>query len=141
LAETPGSVQNLLPQIFSYFDCTDYVDCTAASGQPRGLLTFALNKKSYGAQRRMSTVDHIRLLWAYCFRQNPNVHGGYFEGNVCKQIIYRLACLGFDDTATAYNGLAAFSDECRKKQIKVLLSPILVAKSRHTASHVSATQQ
>jgi hypothetical protein len=42
---------------------------------------------------------------------------------------------------TAYDGLAAFSDECRKKQIKVLLSPILVAKSRHTASHLPKAPQ
>jgi hypothetical protein len=79
----------------------------------------------------------MRLLWAYCFRQNPNVHGGYFEGNLCRQIIYRLACLGFDDTVTAYDGLVAFSNECKKKQIKVLLSPILMSKSHHTATHVS----
>jgi hypothetical protein len=39
------SVQNLLPRIFSYFDCTDYVDSTSASGQARGLLTFALEKR------------------------------------------------------------------------------------------------
>ena len=135
----PGSVQNLLPGVFSYFDCTDYVDCTDLSGQPKGLLTFALNKKKFGAKCRMSGWDHIRLLWAYVFRQNPNVHGGYFEGNLCRQMIYRLVCLGFDDTVTAYDGLAAFSNECRKKQIKVLLSPILAAKSRHTASHASQT--
>ena len=137
VAKAPGSVQNRLPELFSYFDCTDYVDVTDSSGQPKSLLTFALNKKKFDAERRMSAWDHISLLWSYVFRQNPNVHGGYFEGNLCRQIIYRLACLGFDDTVTAYDGLAAFSDECRKKQLKVLLSPFLVAKSHHTAMHVS----
>jgi hypothetical protein len=141
LSTAPRSVQNLLPEVFSYFDCTDYFERTDISGRPRGLLTFALNRKNRDAKRRMSGWDHIRLLWAYCFRQNPNVHGGYFEGNLSRQIIYRLACLGFDDSVTAYDGLAAFSDECRKKQIKVLLSPILVAKSRHTASHLPKAPQ
>src|SRR5271165_634354 len=99
------SVQNLLPEIFSYFDCTDYVDCSSASGQERGLLTFALKRKETDAKYRMSWWDHVRLLWAYIIRQKPNVHGGYFEGDLCKQIIYRLACLGFDDTLIAYNGI------------------------------------
>jgi hypothetical protein len=137
LSTAPRSVQNLLPEVFSYFDCTDYFERTDISGKPRGLLTFALNRKNRDAKNRMSGWDHMRLLWAYCFRQNPNVHGGYFEGNLCRQIIYRLACLGFDDTVTAYDGLVAFSNECKKKQIKVLLSPILMAKSHHTATHVS----
>jgi hypothetical protein len=137
LGATPRSVQNLLPEVFSYFDCTDYIDCTDISEKPRGLLTFALNKKQYDAQSRMSTWDHISLLWSYVFREKPNVHGGYFEGHLCRQMIYRLACLGFDDTVGAYLGLAAFSSECREKQIKVLVSPILLAKSRHTTSHVS----
>ncbi|MGA6969313.1 MAG: hypothetical protein WBZ51_37525, partial [Xanthobacteraceae bacterium] len=137
LSTAPKSVQNLLPEVFSYFDCTDYFERTDISGKPRGLLTFALNRKNRDAKNRMSGWDHMRLLWAYCFRQNPNVHGGYFEGNLCRQIIYRLACLGFDDTVTAYDGLVAFSNECKKKQIKVLLSPILMAKSHHTATHVS----
>jgi hypothetical protein len=137
LGAAPRSVQNLLPEVFSYFDCTDYIDCTDISEKPRGLLTFALNKKQYDAQSRMSTWDHISLLWSYVFREKPNVHGGYFEGHLCRQMIYRLACLGFDDTVGAYLGLAAFSSECREKQIKVLVSPILLAKSRHTTSHVS----
>jgi hypothetical protein len=137
VAEVSGSIQALLPEVFSYFDCTDYIDSTNVAAQPRGLLTFALNKKKSGAKRRMSGWDHISLLWSYVFHQNPNVHGGYFEGNLCRQIIYRLACLGFDDTVNAYDGLVAFSSECKDKQIKVLLSPILVAKSRHTASHAS----
>jgi Putative serine esterase (DUF676) len=137
LSTAPRSVQNLLPEVFSYFDCTDYFERTDISGKPRGLLTFALNRKNRDAKNRMSGWDHMRLLWAYCFRQNPNVHGGYFEGNLCRQIIYRLACLGFDDTVTAYDGLVAFSNECKKKQIKVLLSPILMSKSHHTATHVS----
>ena len=102
----PGSVQNRLPQVFSYFDCTDYFEETDISGRPKGLLTCALNKKKLGAQRRMSAWDHVTLLWSYVFRQNPNVHGGYFEGYLCRQIIYRLACLGFDATVAAYGQIS-----------------------------------
>jgi hypothetical protein len=132
----PQSVQNLLPEVFSFFDCTDYFDSTDGSSQPRGFLTFALRKKQHDTKIRMSWWDHVRLLWAYVVRQQPNVHGGYFDGNLCRQIIYRLACLGFKDTVDAYRGLDSFSDACKSKQIRVLLSPRLPTEkpSPQTAS-------
>jgi hypothetical protein len=134
----PQSVQSLLPEVFSYFDCTDYVDGADSSSQPRGFLTFALRKKQHDARIRMSWWDHVRLLWAYVVRQQPNVHGGYFEGILCRQIIYRLACLGFKDTVDAYRGLDSFSEACKSKQIRVLLSPRLPTErvSRHIVSAV-----
>jgi hypothetical protein len=44
-----------------------------------------------------------------------------------QQLIYRLACLGFDGTISAYGGKAALGNECKTKQIRVLLSPQLNA--------------
>jgi hypothetical protein len=63
---------------------------------------------------------------------------GYFEGSLCRQIIYRLACLGFKDTVDTYRGLDYFSEACKSKQIEVLLSPRLPTEraSRHIASAV-----
>jgi hypothetical protein len=116
-------VQDRLPEVFSYFDCTDYVD-TDDEGTTRGLLTFAKRTKRNDPRARMSGTEHLGLLFAaYVFPGRPNMHGGYFEGRLCQQLIYRLACLGFQDTVASFNGLDQLSDECKKKQIRVLLTP------------------
>ena len=85
----------------------------------------------------MSAWDHIALCGPMFFDKILTFMVDISKAYLCRQIIYRLACLGFDDTVTAYGGLAAFSNQCRTKQIKVLLSPMLVTKSRHTARHVA----
>ena len=56
------------------------------------------------------------------------MHGGYFEGLLSQQLIYRLACLGYEDTVTAYGSDAALSQACEAKQIRGLLSPRLAAR-------------
>ncbi len=71
----------------------------------------------------MGWWQHFRLLLAYCIWQKPNVHGGYFEGALCQRLMYRLACLGFDDTVPTKGELDVLSAQCREKQIRVLLSP------------------
>jgi hypothetical protein len=118
-------VQNRLPEVFSYFDCTDYID-TAGDGsrKVRGLLTFAKRTKQRDPRARMRGTTHLRLLWAaYVFPKRPNMHGGYFEGELCQRLIFRLACLGAKDAVAAFNGLPQLSRECKEKQIRVLLSP------------------
>jgi hypothetical protein len=123
------TVQNRLPEVFSYFDCTDYIE-PDAHGVDRGLLTFALRIKVKNPKARMRWTQHFRLLWAYCVHhQNPDVHGGYFKGALSQQLIYRLACLGFDHTAAAFGGLRSMSAKCNQKQIRVVLSPVLQGKS------------
>ena len=52
----------------------------------------------------MKWYSHLHLLVSYVAEQKPNVHGGYFEGLFSQQLIYRLACLGFDETLRAYGG-------------------------------------
>ena len=46
------------------------------------------------------------------------MHGGYFEGLLSQQMIYRLACLGYEDTVTAYGSDAAMWQACEAKQIR-----------------------
>jgi hypothetical protein len=122
------TVQDELPERFSYFDCTDYVD-TNSEGVERGLLTFALKTKQHDAQARMGTWRHFKLLLAYCLcHQKPDVHCGYFKGALSQRLIYRLACLGYRDTVAAFGGLSALSAECKEKQIRVLFSPGLTAR-------------
>jgi hypothetical protein len=123
--------QTSLPQVFTYFDCTDYVEPAKESGKPIGLLTFAKCLKRNDPTARMSWYSHLHLLGAYIFcHQKPNVHGGYFEGELSQRLIYRLACLGYQETVTAYGGEEQMSQICRTKQIRALLSPQLAARRR-----------
>jgi hypothetical protein len=78
---------------------------------------------------KLSWYSHLHLLYAYIVHhQRPNVHGGYFEGLLSQQMIYRLACLGYEDTITAYGSDNALSQACEAKQIRALLSPLLAAR-------------
>jgi hypothetical protein len=119
------AVQAPLPKVFTYFDCTDYVD-QDGTGQVRPLLTFSKQQKRNDASAKLRWYSHLWLLVAYVLRgQRPNVHGGYFEGLLSQQLIYRLACLGYADTLAAYGGLAAMGANCERQRIRVLVSPRL----------------
>jgi hypothetical protein len=114
-----------LPEVFTYFDCTDYVD-EDETGKKRPLLTFAKWQKRHNKMAKLRFYSHLRLLFAYLLpSRRPNVHGGYFEGVLSQQLIYRLACLGYHDTIAAYGSEAALGQECEKKQIRVMVSPCL----------------
>ena len=114
-----------LPEVFTYFDCTDYVD-QDESGEKRSLLTFANWQKRYNRSAKMRFYSHLRLLFAYLLPgHRPNVHGGYFEGMLSQQLIYRLGCLGFEETVAAYGSEPVLGKQCESKQIRVLLSPCL----------------
>jgi len=125
----PARAQILLPKVFTYFDCTDYVDLANDGGPARPLLTFAKWVKRTDPNAKLSWYSHLHLLYAYLFHhQRPNVHGGYFEGLLSQQLIYRLACLGYEDTVAAYGSDAAMWQTCEAKQIRVLPSPRLAAR-------------
>jgi pimeloyl-ACP methyl ester carboxylesterase len=123
--QTRARAQTSLPEVFTYFDCTDYID-DDETGKNRPLLTFAKWKKRHDRLATMRFYSHLRLLLAYLLPgHRPDVHGGYFEGVLSQQLIYRLACLGFDETVSAFGNQAAFGVLCGNKQIRVLLSPCL----------------
>lgn len=115
----------LLPKIFTYFDCTDYRDYDREHVD-RPLLTFAKCVKRRNPAARLRWYSQLHLLWAYIVWQRPNVHGGYFDGELSQSMIYRLACLGFDETMQAFGGARALSRLCAEKQIRVLISPRLL---------------
>jgi hypothetical protein len=127
----PALAQARLPKVFTYFDCTDYVDRDdpakpdiPKNGRP--LLTFAKWRKRYDAEAKLRWYSHLYLLIVYLVNhQKPNVHGGYFEGLLSQELIYRLACLGYDDTVKAYGSEAALGTLCEQKQIRMLVSPDL----------------
>jgi hypothetical protein len=124
--QPPSPMDGPLPTKFTYFDCTDYKDGDNENRQKvRSLLTFAKWRKQFDEIARLGWHSHIWLLIAYVLRPRPNVHGGYFEGLLTQQLIYRLACLGYDDTVQAYRGEAGIATECASKQIRMLVSPKL----------------
>ena len=117
------TLQDKLPERFTYFDCTDYVD-TDNDATQRALLTFALRLKRDNPRARMSWRQHLCLLESYLWNGRPDVHAGYFQGLLAQQLIYRLAYLGYNGTVAAYGGRPQhLSQVCREKQIRVLLSP------------------
>ncbi len=131
-----------LPLRFTYFDCTDYVDYfdeanpddpdgQRISKEERPLLTFAKWRKRRDAEAKMRWYSHLYLLIVYCVNhQRPNVHGGYFEGVLSQQLIYRLACLGYEGTVAAYGSDVALGKACEQKQIRMLPSPMLWDKRK-----------
>ena len=127
----PALAQAQLPKVFSYFDCTDYVDRDDprkpdVAENRRPLLTFAKCRKRGDADARLRWYSHLWLLLVYLVNhQRPNVHGGYFEGLLSQELIYRLACLGYDGTVAAYGSEAALGTACEQKQIRMLVSPEL----------------
>lgn len=108
---------------FTYFDCTDYVD--AKDGRRVTPVSLALKKKA------LNFWDYFRLILADLFSPDTNTHGGYFRGDFTKDLIYKLAFLGFDGLLDSYSSPGdsddqrreKFSKECEDKQIMVLLSP------------------
>jgi hypothetical protein len=128
LPTEPVPAQAALPKVFTYFDCTDYKDIDNDGTAVRALLTFAKWRKRFDPNAKLRWYSHFHLLLAYLIRhQRPNVHGGYFEGKLSQQLIYRLACLGYEDTVAAYGGEGALSQACNDRQIRGLLSPKLAA--------------
>jgi hypothetical protein len=131
-----------LPKRFTYFDCTDYCDYDApldpqnpnAARSERALLTFARCNKQHDPAARLRWYSHLSLLIVYVLNhQKPNVHGGYFEGELSQQLIYRLACLGYDGTVSAYGSEALMGQACEQKQIRMLVSPMLWDKRKTDA--------
>jgi pimeloyl-ACP methyl ester carboxylesterase len=112
---------------FTYFDCTDYYDIkynpqtSTCSEKPVGILTRAKTKKV------LTPWDYLMLTLDYGMGKR-DVHGGYFEGEFSRQLLYRLAFLGFGDYLTTLNAephtaLSQLHLTCREKQIQCFLSP------------------
>ena len=110
---------------FTYFDCTDYIDGTP----PRGMVTEALNFKKNNPKAGIPLWDQLKLLILYLMGR-IDVHGGYFDGAVAQRLIYRLACLGYQQSLAAFGGQDVMLGECADHQIRVLLSDQLPMRSQ-----------
>jgi pimeloyl-ACP methyl ester carboxylesterase len=100
-----------ISQRFTYFDCTDSID-----DQGRGVVSNA----NTGHAQSLTLIAHLILLWDYIVNRKPDVHSGYFEPGFVGRLIYRFACIGYGDTEEAYGHFDAFSDACKKHQVKGL---------------------
>ncbi|MBW4561529.1 MAG: alpha/beta hydrolase [Mojavia pulchra JT2-VF2] len=112
--------------LFTYFDCTDYKDDPS---QDAGIVTYALQKPA------INFWDYVVLTFAFLGKAGSNngskgidTHTGYFQGKFTQKAIYELAFLGFDGFISSLSAegemedkIYAFSEECQKKQIQVVL--------------------
>jgi len=122
------AAQAALPKVFTYFDCTDYIDEDGTKSPPRARLTFSKWRKRHDAEARLRWYSHLLLLLCYFLnKKGPDVHDGYFHGLLSQQLIYRLACLGYDETVRGYGGEPAMGAACERRRIRVLVSPKLHA--------------
>jgi hypothetical protein len=124
----PEAIQKVLPEVFTYFDCTDYRDREYLAmerrwGPERPLLTYGLRTKRHNPTKGLNFFQHIKLLFSY--PKPINCHGGYFQGDLSQELMYRLVCLGYHTTVAAYGGLPGLSARCDQKQIRVVVSPEL----------------
>ncbi|MEL6490033.1 MAG: alpha/beta hydrolase [Cyanobacteria bacterium J06621_3] len=143
-----------LADLFTFFDCTDYKDYRLflnangwrdRSKTEMGLLTRAKRKK------HLNLWDYIEIIFT-CLSGKLDVHGGYFHGEYSRELMYRLAFLGFDGMLQAIaaetgvnaenyapeNSLDVFDRQCADKGIQVYLSPLryrvdVQRTSMHTA--------
>jgi hypothetical protein len=128
--------------LFTYFDCTDYVDIQDLSNGPtsvaQGVVTYALRKSA------LSLTDYLSLSLAYFLRKpRPiNVHGGYFDGVFSQQLMYKLGFLGFSGLLTSFAAenlcpdwgtldldarkalLTSLSQQAQSKGIQIVLAPV-----------------
>jgi len=128
LAQLSGAVTRQEPTIvaraFTFFDCTDYIDGTP----PKGMLTEALDVKRNDPDASIPLWEQLKLLVLYVMGR-VDVHGGYFDGAVAQRLIYRLACLGFNQSLVAFGGQDAMVSACADHQIRVMLSDRLPMRS------------
>jgi hypothetical protein len=120
-----GYKATTVARAFTYFDCTDYIDGTP----PRGMLTEALNFKRNDPKAAIPLWEQFKLLILYLMGR-VDVHGGYFDGETTQRLIYRLACLGYNQSLAAYGGENAMLAQCADHQIRVVVSDRLPMRSQ-----------
>ena len=142
--EKSKTVNASLADLFTFFDCTDYKDYKLVINENGRRVT---TKKKVGLLTRAKGRKNLNL-WDYteliflCLRGQLDVHGGYFHGQYSRQIVYRLAFLGFEDMLLAVGTedekaidskasidqreqqLNHFDQRCMKKGIQIYLSPL-----------------
>ncbi|MFH7026329.1 MAG: hypothetical protein ACHBN1_13215 [Heteroscytonema crispum UTEX LB 1556] len=85
IIESPNTAkQEPIAALFTYFNCTDYKE------NGKGVVSRALGKE------QLNFWDGFVLIIDY-LTSKIDVHGGYFDGKLSKEMIYGLAFLGFKE--------------------------------------------
>ncbi|MBW4521930.1 MAG: alpha/beta hydrolase [Scytolyngbya sp. HA4215-MV1] len=134
-----------IADLFTYFDCTNYVDYKYQKGQrsskKQAILSYRLDQFPL-----LNFIVYPVLMISWLLGR-IDVHGGYFQGEFTRKAVYELAFMGFRDFLVTLNPqLAAtslpsekssdasqppqaqalfqkFSAICVEKQIQVAFSP------------------
>jgi len=103
--------------------------------QLAGAADFCEWRKEYDAEARLKWYSHLHLLFAYVVHhQKPNVHGGYFEGMLSQELIYRLACLGYDARSAPMAAKLRLGTRASRQQIPDAGVAMLWSNRRANAS-------
>ncbi len=147
--------QPSLADLFTFFDCTDYKDFKLVldangrrtkSAKEVGLLTRAKRKKN------LNLWDYTEIIFD-CLRGKLDVHGGYFHGEYSRELMYRLAFLGFEDMLSVVvpsepntaphleKNLSVLDQQFISKGIQVYLSPLRYRVNVQGASMYHAKEE
>jgi hypothetical protein len=74
---------------FAYFDCTACID-----KDKKPLLSWA----KPNLENKMAWYHHLWLVVRYLHFRDPDVNSGYFLSDFLRELIYRLACIGYVET-------------------------------------------
>ena len=117
---------------FTCFDCTNYVDRRYRNGktlQEQNVLSYRFDRFPPFLSF-LNLFVYIRLLFAWLTGQ-IDVHGGYFEGEFSRELIYKLAFSGFRDFLLTLNGSDAPAEV--RKVLDELEQKITVLESEYQA--------
>lgn len=114
--EQPKNGKKPIADLFTYFDCTDYVDGDKQNKTKKGIVSFASRKYALNfwwdyIMLSLAEVVHIR-----------STHGGYFDGNFSQELMYNFTFLGFKKYI-AQGNLDNLEQKCKTQQIQVILAP------------------
>ncbi|MEM6448782.1 MAG: alpha/beta hydrolase [Cyanobacteria bacterium P01_D01_bin.105] len=145
--EHAGKAHATVSDLFTFFDCTDYQDYRVKltpSGmnerEPKDKMVGLLTRPARKKRKYLSIRDYLDIAWDT--RKGLNCHGGYFQGEFTRELMYRLVFLGFEETLKAiakdtadklhpetitsnqYEALQQLHERCMAKGIQVYLSPL-----------------
>ena len=127
-----------LADLFTFFDCTDYADYLQETSpkQTKRVRLLTPHRLSRYA-KHLSLFDYLRVVIASL--RGMDTHGGYFKGQYCCELIYRLAFSGFEAVLSASEPLSIeqarlssgrlekldiLDQNCMETGIQVYLSPL-----------------
>jgi hypothetical protein len=122
-----------IAELFTYFDCTDYVEAMPDPNTQqlvkRGVLGLAEGKYSLGLW------DYLRLI-KLTIQGKLDPHGGYIfrsEAQFVKRLIYGLGCVGFAGLLQNMESEAEYQQYLLDIQASDVESPIVSMQQKRTA--------